>query len=554
MKPLPSALGALAISVAISVLVGVAPPPEVGAAVVSSDHREASEAGALVLRKGGNAVDAAVAAALAAGVVQPAGSGLGGGGFAVVVTPDGRQDALDFREIAPKASTEAMYQGEEAKKAKASRVGALAVAVPGESRGLAALLKSHGKLPVAEVAKPAIALAAGFEVVPHLSKALSRTEYPQIQKMFTFGSGVATDGNRVRRPALAKTLKRWVSSVGEDLHTGRGAASVARTVQQGGGILTQADLADYKPKERTPVAATYKGYTLVTMPPPSSGGVVLLQSLRVLEGYDLKALGHNSSDYVHLVSEALKHAYADRAHHMGDPDFVSVPVERLISDERVTEVRQAIWPGRTFAPDHYGPLIAPPQDAGTQHIAVIDESGLAVALTSTINTSFGSGVVDEASGLILNNEMDDFVAAPGVPNAYGLVGNEANAIEAGKRPLSSMTPTVVLDEDGRVVLSIGASGGSFIISSVLQSFLNVVEFGLDPQEAVAAPRFHHQWQPDTLFLEPGFPVDVHRGLSARGHTITERDGFSSVQMVQAPEGLPMVGGADPRKGGWPARR
>lgn len=546
----------LSVVLAGAALLGLAPPPEVGTAIVAADHRLASEAGAEMLRRGGNAVDAAVAAALSAGVVQPAGSGLGGGGFAVVVQPDGRKSALDFRETAPAGASRDMYRAADGTvDATASKVGGRAVATPGESRGLAKLLADLGRLSPSDVAAPAIRQAGdGFTVGAHLAHALEGTKHPMIHALFTVGGRVAADGERVRRPALAQTLKRWAKSAGEDLYTGPGAQAVARAVEADGGAMRLADLAAYTPKAREPIVASYRGYTLVTMPPPSSGGVVLAQALRVLEGYDLAALGHNSSDYIHLVTEVMKHGYADRAHHMGDPDFVSVPVTRLLSEGRVDAIRKQIWPGRTFEPDHYGPLIAPPKDDGTQHISVVDASGMGVALTTTINTSFGSGLVDTVSGLVLNNEMDDFAAAPGVPNAYGLVGNEANAIEPGKRPLSSMTPTVVLDGDGRVVMAIGASGGSFIISSVLQSFLNVVEFGMDPQQAVAAARFHHQWQPDTLVIEGEIPLDVRRALEARGHALRVIDRFSSVQIVYAPTPGALSAGADPSKGGWPARR
>lgn len=541
-------------AVVATLLVGVAPPPEVGSAMVAADHPLASKAGAEVLRAGGNAVDAAVAAALSAGVVNPAGSGLGGGGFAVV--SDGTTHATwDFREVAPSASDRDMFAVDGVVDRKASRVGGGAVAVPGESRGLARLIDERGKLPARAVAAPAIRQAQeGFVVLAHLAHALENTSHAAVRRLFQVGGRLAGDGDRVRRPDLARTLRAWARSEGEDLHTGAGALAIAQTVMEQGGRLGRDDLAAYTPVERAPILGRFQGYELVTMGPPSSGGVVLAQALAVLEDTDLRSLGHNSSAYIHVVTEAMKHGYADRAHHMGDPGFVDVPTERLLSEERIEAIQKSIWPGRTLPPEAYGPLIAPPRDAGTQHIAAVDDDGLGVALTTTINTSFGSGVVDRSTGVILNNEMDDFAAAPGVPNAYGLVGGEANAIAPGKRPLSSMTPTLVLGPDGEVVMSVGASGGSTIISAVLQAFLNVAVFEMDPQEAVAAPRFHHQWQPDVLFLEPGFPLDVHRALQARGHTLEERPGFSSVQMVVKTAAERMEGGADPRKGGWPARR
>jgi len=535
-------------------LLAVAPPPQRGASLVSSDHRLASDAGAEILAKGGNAIDAAVATALAAGVVQPAGSGLGGGGFAIVVQSGEAPYALDFRETAPAAATRDMYRTEDGGvHDTASRKGGLSVGIPGEGRGLAKLLAQRGTMTPADVAAPAIRLASrGFSLGPHLAGSLERTKSAEVRALFGVGEAAPRPGTSIKRVALGKTLKKWASSGGDYLYTGPGAESIAATVQDRGGILTAADLAAYSTRDRKPVIAKYKGYTLVTMPLPSSGGVVLGQMLGVLEAYDLPALGHNSSEYIHLLSEVMKHAYADRARQMGDPDFVDVPVDRLMSGERIADVRRKILPTRTFDAEYYGELAEPAKDAGTQHISVIDSNGNAVALTTTINLSFGSGVVDEQTGIILNDEMDDFTAAPGVPNAFGLVGQEANAVEPGKRPLSSMTPTVVLDADGKVVMSIGASGGSFIITSVMQTFLNISEFGMDPQEAVAAPRFHHQWQPNHIFLETdGFPVDVRRSLESRGHALYDLGRFSACQVVRVGENG-LDGGADPSKGGWPA--
>ncbi len=538
--------------VGVFVLLSVAPPPRTGSALVSADHRLASQAGAEVLAQGGNAVDAAVAAALSAGVVQPAGSGLGGGGFAVGVKGEEVQFAKDFREVAPGAAKRDMFVRDGNVDRQASRAGGLAVAVPGEPVGLAELVEEHGELSLSAVAAPAIRQASrGFEVGPHLAKSLSRTAYPSVRRIFAVGDGVAATGDVVRRPALAKTLRAWSRSEGRNLHTGGRAQAIARAAVAAGGVLTAADIRGYRTRDRDPLQGSYRGYTIWTMPPPSSGGVALLQLLSVLEGWDLEALGHNSSDYVHLLAEAMKHVFADRARHLGDPDHVSVPVKRLLSEDRISEIRRKIWPSRTFGPDYYGERLAPPKDAGTQHISVLDREGLGVALTTTINTSFGSGVVVPELGILLNNEMDDFAAAPGVPNAFGLVGGEANAVAPGKRPLSSMTPTVVLDEEGDVVLVVGASGGSTIISATLQVVIAVLDFGLDPQEAVAAPRMHHQWLPDVLWLEPGYQADVVRALEARGHETTVREGFSAVQAVHRSGGQ-LLGGADPRKGGWPA--
>ncbi len=358
-------------------------------------------------------------------------------------------------------------------------------------------------------------------------------------------------GDPVKRSRLARTLNKWAASAGEALYTGPIAQDVVDSVQAQGGVLTMEDLAAYQPKAREVLVGEYRGYTILTMPPPSSGGAVLLQVLGVLEGFELAALGHNSSEHLHLLAEAMQHAYADRAQFMGDPDFVPVPVERMLEEERILEIRSQIWPLRTFERGYYGSPVAIPEDSGTQHIAVIDAQGQAVALTTTINTSFGSKVIAQNSGLLLNNEMDDFVAQPGTPNAYGLIGKESNAVAPGKKPLSSMTPTLVLNPEGEVVMAIGASGGPLIISSTLQVLSNVIDFGMDPEEAVSAARIHHQWVPEVLSLEPGIPVDVQQNLQARGHQTKEWTFFSSVQLVVVEDGV-FQGAADPRKGGKPA--
>ncbi|MEN0063526.1 MAG: gamma-glutamyltransferase [Myxococcota bacterium] len=539
-------------AVALVGFVAVAPWPEQGRAIVAADHPLASQAGADLLAQGGNAVDAAVAAALSAGVVQPAGSGLGGGGFAI-----GRilEDtfALDFRETAPRGIDPSAYQNADgAVVPERSKVGGLAVAVPGEPIGLATLVRRWGRMSLAEVARPAIRQAArGAPVGAHLSRSLGRTSFETITERFTVGERLARTGDVVKRPDLARTLRRWAKTDGRMLNEGAGAEAVVATVSGDGNPMTVAELADYVPKDRTPLVGRYREYTIITMPPPSSGGIALLQMLGALEDVDLTSLGHNSSAYVHRVTEAMKHAFADRANFLGDPDFVDVPTERLLSEERIAEIIGGFDAERTFETGFYGDPIAAPRDGGTQHISAIDDQGGAVALTTTINLGFGSGLIPERTGVILNNEMDDFALAPGVPNAFGLVGSEANAVEPGKRPLSSMTPTLVVDGDGDVVLAVGASGGSTIISATLQVLLAVVDFDMNPQEAVAAPRFHHQWLPEQLWLEPGFARDVIEALKTKGHEVIVRRGFSAAQAIRVTD-VGLEGGADPRKGGWPA--
>jgi gamma-glutamyltranspeptidase/glutathione hydrolase len=541
-------LGLLSL-VALSLL-AIAPPPEQGPSLVAADHPLASRAGADVLAAGGNAVDAAVAAALSAGVVQPAGSGLGGGGFAVVHRAGAPDTTLDFREVAPRSASRDMFVRDGVPDATGAQDGGTAVAVPGEPRGLAELVRRFGRLPLPAVAAPAIEQAEdGFVVGAHLASAIARTNYAAVKGLLSVMGHPAARGERLVRADLAGTLRRWAKTGGEVFAEPRGAAAIEAAT---GGAVTAADLAGYRPVERAPLVGSFRGYTVVTMAPPSSGGVALLEALGVLDGYDLAALGHNSSDTLHLLAETFQHVYADRAHHLGDPAFVEVPVERLLSAGRRDEIRRAIWPLRTFPTESYGTRIAPPKDAGTQHISAVDADGGAVALTTTINNAFGSGVVVPGLGVVLNDEMDDFSVSPGTPNAYGLVGSEANAIAAGKRPLSSMTPTVVLDADGAVVMVVGASGGPTIISSTLQVLLDVLVFGLDAQEAVSAPRIHHQWLPAKLSVEPGIPDDVLRSLRARGHDVVVQEAYSAVQViVRVGDGF--EGGADPRKGGWPAR-
>jgi gamma-glutamyltranspeptidase/glutathione hydrolase len=544
-------LGLLAIG-----LVAAAPPSErARGGMVAADERQCSAAGAELLSAGGNAVDAAIAAALACGVTQPSSSGLGGGGFAVVLPSAGDPLVLDFREVAPAAATRDMFL--RAEDPKASTRGGLAVAVPSEGIGLATLHRRAGKLPLTRVAAPAIRLAReGFSVGWHLARSLttlsaSEAEGPSLLRAL-LGVPAVRQGDLVRRPALARSLERFARTGGEDNRTGETAKALVAADRAAGGILTEADLAAYTPKERPPLVGRYRGWTVVSMPPPSSGGAVLLQILAVLEGYDLRAMGAGSSELLHLQAEAMKHAYADRARLMGDPDRVAVPVSELLSPARILAVQRAIIPGRTFPPERYGSGVALPDDHGTQHISVIDGEGLAVALTTTVNTSFGSKVIDEKSGIVLNNEMDDFVARPGVPNAFGLVGSEANSVAAGARPLSSMSPTVLVSPDGQRRIAVGASGGPFIISSTLQAIVHVIDFGMDPSAAVSAPRIHHQWTPDTLTVDTGFSADTLQNLRARGHKIQEMPFFSAVELVSWTKGEGTEGASDPRKGGWPA--
>ena len=539
-------------SALLGLLLAAAPPPEPGRhGMVAADHRLASQAGAFILDQGGNAVDAAVATALAAGVVQPAGSGLGGGGFAVVVPFEGEATILDFREVAPAAATRDMYAN--AADPKASSKGGLSIAVPGEPMGLVALHARFGRLPLARVVKPAAELASrGFPLGGHLWEALERLDEragPFAALLFDHPLPEG-QGDRVGRADLGRSILALARAGGAAFRTGAIAQDIVDSARAAGGILTMADLAAYEVKERPPLVGSYRGWEVVTMPPPSSGGAVLLQILGVLEGFELGTMSLNSAEHLHLLTEAMKHAYADRAHYMGDPDRVEVPLDALLAPSRIAEIQRSILPSRTFPPERYGTLVDLGKDAGTQHISVLDADGLAVSLTTTINTSFGSEVMARRSGILLNDEMDDFVARPGVPNAYGLVGSEANAVAPGARPLSSMSPTVLRSPDGRRIV-VGASGGPTIISATLQVVSDIIDFGMDPAEAVGAPRIHHQWTPDILFVDEGISADTIAALRARGHEVKQQPAFSAVQAISAADGI-SLGASDPRKGGWPA--
>jgi gamma-glutamyltranspeptidase / glutathione hydrolase len=533
-------------------LLAAAPPPEFGErGMVATDHRLASQAGASVMEIGGNAVDAAVAAALAAGVVQAAGSGLGGGGFALIVTPSGEASSLDFREIAPAAAHRDLFVDAEAP--MASRDGGLAVAAPGEAPGLAELHRRYGSLSLYEVAKPAIHLARkGFPVGYQLHKSFGKLgdSAEAFVEAFLRRPDVPVRGEEIRRPRLAKALKDFAKTGGKALTHGWVAQDIVASATASGGILELGDLQANQPRDRDPVEGSYRGWKIYSMAPPSSGGLVLVQCLKVLEATDVPSLGHNSAGLLHLYAETFQHAFADRANYMGDPGRIEVPMEALLSEDRIQAVRSSFDPATTLPPESYGAKLDIGRDSGTQHISVIDGEGFSVSLTTTINTAFGSKVVGAESGIVLNNEMDDFVARPGVPNAYGLVGSEANAVAPHAVPLSSMSPTVLLSPDGKERIAIGASGGPFIISSTLQSIVNIVDFGMDPSEAVSAPVVHHQWAPRLLFVDSGISPDTAKALEARGHTLKRMEFFSSVQVVRM-DGEGYSGASDPRKGGWP---
>lgn len=519
--------------------------------IVAADHHLVSRAGAEILATGGNAVDAVIASALTAGVVQPAGSGLGGGGFALVQQGTESAFCLDFRERAPASATREMFIDHP--RIKASRIGGLAVAIPNESNGLLALHRKYGSLPLKKLIQPAVRLTKSFPAGAYLLRALGKLGTAESQ--FTadyFGlSQPIQPHQELQNPRLAKTLKSWAKTGGKSLQTGWIAEDIVKTVQADGGILSHSDLENIQAVERSVLKGQYRGWTIYTMPPPSSGGIVLLQVLAVLEHFDLVGLGHNSAELFHLYAETFQHAFADRANHLGDPDRVDVPIEQLLDKQRIKEIQNSFQATKTQEAGAYGSRLDIGEDHGTQHISVIDKDGLSVSLTSTLNTYFGSTLVAKQSGIVLNNEMDDFVAEPGKANFYGLVGSEANSVAPGAVPLSSMTPTILVSPDGSQRISIGASGGPFIISATIQTIINLIDFGLVPTEAVAASRIHHQWQPRKLFVDKDISVDTRDKLQEKGHQLQSMPLDSAVQVIFCQEGK-CLSASDPRKGGRPS--
>ena len=530
---------------------------------VAADHELASRAGVAILKAGGNAIDAACAAAFALGVVSPAGSGIGGGGFLMYLRhgKDQKAHVLDFRETAPASAHAKMYT-QPGLPQNASREGGLAVGVPGEVAGCAQAVRLWGKLSLAQVLMPAIHLAkAGFPVGPHLARGLAahRTQlrrWPRLNLIYAAGGEPLQQGTRLKRPRLAKTLEAIAQHGPDVFYRGWIAQDIVETVRRNGGILTLQDLANYRPKQRTALHTRWQGYDIFLMPPPSSGGITMLQTLQILQRFPIKTwLADPSGDY-HTLTEALKHSFADRARYLGDTDFVQVPLAYLRSPTYAKSLaariqKNAVLPWRSYGSPKLPPSAAH-RDGGTSHISVIDANGNAVALTTTINTSFGSQVVTERSGILLNNQMDDFSTDPGKPNAFGLIQGAANAVAPHKRPLSSMSPTLVA-RNGQPVLSIGASGGPTIITGTLQALLHILLAGKDPAYAVSAPRIHHQWFPPLLFMEKSFSDDIIGALRARQHTVhLWPQGYTAVQAVFVNAHHQRIAASDPRKFGIPA--
>ncbi|BAY24678.1 gamma-glutamyltransferase [Calothrix sp. NIES-2100] len=544
--------------------------------MVVSAHPLASEAGISMLRKGGNAVDAAVATTLAISVVEPFSAGIGGGGFLLMYSQKtGEMKALDFRERAPLKATRNMYLDAQGKvRPNASVNGYLAVATPGTIAGMYEVHRRYGKLPWREVVKPAIALAQDGFTLSNLVTYRSLPAYenrkqiilgnPAAREIFTRNGEYYQPGEKLVQRDLAKTLEA-IAQNPQSFYTGNIAQAIAADMAKNGGLITLADLKAYKPIWRTPVCGNFRQAKICSMPPPSSGGVHLLQILNIIGDTDLKSWGWHHPDSLHLMTEAMKIAYSDRSQYLGDPDFVKVPVQQLISTAYAKVRRQQInmeiaKPSTQVKPGletiknftlrlRSGSKFS--ESSETSHLTVVDAQHNAVSLTFTVNLGFGAGVVTPGTGIVLNNEMDDFASAPGVPNAFGLVGSQANAIAPRKTPLSSMTPTIVT-ENGHLRMVVGAPGGSTIITQVLQVILNVLVYGMDAGAAVSAPRIHHQWLPDELRIEPwGLDALTLQELRRRGHNIKETTPWGNANAIVVNADNTFEGAADPRGEGSP---
>lgn len=532
--------------------------------MVVSVHHLASDAGLEMLEGGGNAVDAAVATGFALAVVHPVAGNLGGGGFLLLRTHEGNSTFIDFREKAPGAATETMYQDAKGNVVEdASVTGYKAIGVPGSVAGLVYAEKKYGKLGLGKVMAPAIKLAGdGFELTAEEAGELHETTLAQFadsKRIFQRGGNFYKAGETFKQPELARTLRR-IAANPDELYHGKMAQELVDDLKKGGALLTLKDLAEYEVMERKPIVGTFHEYTVISAPPPSSGGIVLMSALNILEGFDLKKLGDRTPATLQLEAEAWRRAFMDRAEYLGDPDYNPIPVAQLMDKNYGMAWRAGIDTNRATpsAGLQRPPTFLPPapKTAGqrreshqTTHFSVVDAEGNAVAVTTTLNNNFGSAVTAGTLGFLLNDEMDDFAAKQGVANMYGLMQGPANAIAPGKRPLSAMTPTIVT-ENGKLRYVLGSPGGPRIITTVGNILLSVTEGGLNIQEAVDAPRFHHQYLPDVLYLEPGFSADTVAALRERGYKVNVRDGhWSNGECIAVdPKTGELLGGQDHRSG------
>lgn len=525
--------------------------------MVVAQERLSAQVGADIMARGGNAIDAAVATGFAMAVTYPRAGNIGGGGFMVIHTAKGESTTIDYRETAPSKATRDMFLGPDGKPDIAkSRDSALGIGVPGTVAGLALALEKHGsgKFTLSDLLQPAIALARdgfvltddGADTLPDWHRRLAR--WPSSKPIFSRADGTSLrEGDKLIQTDLAETLTAIAQQGPRGFYEGPVAEKLVKGINEAGGIFTRDDLKTYQPVIRAPVRGNYRGYDIVSMPLPSSGGTVLLETLNILEGFPLAEMQQGSAPSLHLLIEAMKRAYADRARYLGDPAFVNAPIETLISKDYAAKQRATIDP-KHAVPWSDALTPKPPREGqNTTHYSVVDSNGNAVSNTYTLNFSYGMGLVPEGTGVLLNNELDDFTASPGASNAYGLVGYEANLPGPGKRPLSSMTPTIVL-KDGKPVLVTGSPGGSRIISTTLQVIINALDYKMDVMSAVSAPRLHHQWLPDEVRIENGFPDPVLDALRAMDHKIAKPMGQTSANSILiTKDGL--LGAPDPRTRG-----
>lgn len=521
--------------------------------MVASEQELATQIGVDILKAGGNAVDAAVAVGFALAVALPNAGNIGGGGFMMVHDArSGKDIALDFREVAPRGASRNMYLDAAGKVIDGKSLYThYAVGVPGTVAGMTHALSRWGSMPLARVMAPAIALAdKGYPVSVTLAKTLEQEKkqmgrWPATQAVFWRNGAPLQSGERLVQKDLAQSLRLISQQGAKAFYEGAIAQKIVAEMAPHANALSLQDLRDYKVAEREPVRGSYRGYQIVTMPPPSSGGAHLIQILNMMERWPMNQWGADSAQSVHYMTEAMKLAYADRSEYLGDPDFVKIPLKGLISKSYANELAASIKPQQARPAKDIRPGRPQPYESDqTTHYSVVDKAGNAVAVTYTLNTNFGSGIVARGTGILLNNEMDDFSAKPGVANAYGLVGGDANAVQAGKRPLSSMTPTLVL-KDGKPVLVTGSPGGARIITTVLQQVVNHIDFSMNPAEAAATPRFHHQWTPDELRVEKGFSPDTLALLRQWGHKVALKASMGRTQTIEIRDGL-LRGASDPR--------
>lgn len=530
--------------------------------VVASTNEVASQVGVDIMKRGGNAVDAAIAVAFALAVTHPVAGNLGGGGFMMIRLKDGRSTAIDYREMAPAAATRNVYldkNGNVIAGEGGSIEGYRAAGVPGTVRGMELALKKYGsgKLTWTQLIEPARRLAAnGFPVTNSLARGLrgSRdylSKYPETKRIYLNNGKFYNEGDTFVQPDLAATFLRLQQRGPNEFYEGQTARLIVDDLKQHNGLITMEDMRGYVAKEREPLHGNYRGYEIISMPPPSSGGAVLIEMLNILEGYDFKKMDWASSERYHLTTEAMRRAFADRAEYMGDTDFVKVPIAGLVDKKYAAQLRSTINPEHASNSEQVkaGKPLGYESDE-TTHFTVVDAEGNAVANTYTLNNSYGSAVVAKGTGVIMNDEMDDFAAKPGVPNLYGLIQGERNSVAPHKRPLSAMTPTFVLRKDGSLWFTVGSPGGPTIINTVLDVVTNVIDYNMNIQQAIDAPRIHHQWLPDELVYEPyGLSGDTQKALTARGHKLVDKPrylGDCEGIMIEEKTGI-RLGATDPRR-------